>query len=99
LKTLHTQVYDTALCVVCSHFASGESEGDAEKRNADFHEATKRLSFAPAPSAAAAYANLAATATPRVLIDHAAVLWLGDLNYRLRLSDDAARAAIATADW
>jgi hypothetical protein len=90
-------VYDTALCVVCSHFASGEGEGDAEKRNADFHEATKRLSFAPAPSTAAVYANLATT--PRVLSDHAAVLWLGDLNYRLRLSDDAARAAIATADW
>ena len=91
-------MYDTPLCVVCSHFASGEGEMDAEKRNGDFHEAVRKLAFSAARPAGPSSSS---ASPPRVLgaLEHPVVLWLGDLNYRLTAPDDVVRTAIATADW
>ncbi len=39
------RVYDSPLCVVCSHLASGDQEGDELKRNADYADILKRCQF------------------------------------------------------
>ena len=39
------RIYDSPLCVVCSHLASGDQEGDELKRNADYAEVCKRCVF------------------------------------------------------
>jgi hypothetical protein len=39
------RIYDSPLCVVCSHLASGDQEGDELKRNADYAEICKRCVF------------------------------------------------------
>lgn len=40
------RVYDAALVVVCSHLASGDQDGDEQKRNNDVAEIMRRCTFA-----------------------------------------------------
>jgi hypothetical protein len=39
------RVYDSPLCIVCSHLASGDAEGDEAKRNAGAAEILRRCTF------------------------------------------------------
>jgi len=39
------RIFDTPLCIVCSHLASGDAEGDELRRNADAMEILKRCAF------------------------------------------------------
>lgn len=40
-------MYDSGLCFVCAHLASGENEGDELKRNYDYSEIVRRGQFPP----------------------------------------------------
>lgn len=44
------RVYDSGLCFICAHLASGEAEGDELKRNYDYSEIVRRGQF-PADTA------------------------------------------------
>lgn len=39
------RVYDSGLCFICAHLASGEAEGDELKRNYDYSEIVRRGQF------------------------------------------------------
>ena len=39
------RIYDSALCVITSHFASGHREGDELRRNLDYSEIYRRAEF------------------------------------------------------
>ncbi|KAL3153090.1 Heat shock 70 kDa protein A [Trebouxia sp. C0009 RCD-2024] len=41
------RVYDSGICFVCAHMASGENEGDELKRNYDYSEIVRRGQFPP----------------------------------------------------
>lgn len=41
------RVYDSGLCFICAHLASGEAEGDELKRNYDYSEIVRRGQFPP----------------------------------------------------
>ena len=41
------RLYDSGICFVCAHLASGENEGDELKRNYDYSEIVRRGQFPP----------------------------------------------------
>ena len=44
---MRLRVYDSGLCFICAHLASGENEGDELKRNYDYSEIVRRGQFPP----------------------------------------------------
>lgn len=92
------RVYDSALCLVCSHFASGDQDGDELRRNADFADIMKRCVFSndpPAdPAAVAAAGGAGHWGALTAISEHQNVIWMGDLNYRLNAADEEARKLI-----
>eukprot|EP00877_Chromochloris_zofingiensis_P012786 jgi/Chrzof1/7761/Cz02g35230.t1 len=52
--SIRLRVFDAPLCLVCSHLASGDQDGDELKRNADVMEILKRCAFSTDAELAAA---------------------------------------------
>lgn len=104
------RVYDSGVCFVCSHLSSGENEGDELKRNYDYSEIVRRGQFPSDSAVLDPEASLAGTeggpqasgdgrstgqwGGQRGLLDNEHAIWMGDLNYRLTISDDKARSLI-----
>eukprot|EP00898_Chlorokybus_atmophyticus_P006431 jgi/Chlat1/678/Chrsp104S01150 len=82
------RVYSNTFCFVCVHLSSGEGEAVDRRRNSDYSEIMRRTTF-PATASHA----------PVSILDHDTVVWLGDLNYRLNLSDDEIRDGIKHKAW
>ncbi|XP_057825372.2 type I inositol polyphosphate 5-phosphatase 1 isoform X2 [Cryptomeria japonica] len=82
-------IYQTSFCFVCSHLTSGERTGDELRRNSDVLEILRRTHF-PSDSG---------IKLPQTILDHDRVVWFGDLNYRLNMSDDKTRELIAKKGW
>ncbi|XVE83174.1 hypothetical protein DITRI_Ditri16bG0066600 [Diplodiscus trichospermus] len=85
-------LHQTSFCLVCSHLASGEKEGDELKRNADVSEILKGIQFP----------KICKTPKPRVpekIIEHDRVIWLGDLNYRVALSYERTKILLENNNW
>ncbi|KAM7274660.1 hypothetical protein ACFE04_016526 [Oxalis oulophora] len=85
-------LHQTRFCFVCSHLASGEKEGDELKRNADVADILKSTHFQ----------NICKNQNrmaPEKIMDHDRIFWLGDLNYRVALSYNKARALLEENDW
>lgn len=82
-------IYQTLFCFICTHLTSGEKEGDELKRNADVHEILRRTHF-HSPSI---------IGLPKGILDHERIIWLGDLNYRINLSNVEAKALISKKQW
>ncbi|EMD36828.1 hypothetical protein CERSUDRAFT_83851 [Gelatoporia subvermispora B] len=88
----------TVLTFVNSHLAAFDEMW--EKRNADFHDLSKRLLFEPAPpvdsasatSEGAGYVPAAAT-----VFESDALFWMVDLNYRINLPDADIRSLLSSA--
>ncbi|KAL1541751.1 phosphoinositide 5-phosphatase [Salvia divinorum] len=81
-------LHETSFCFVCSHLASGGKEGDERHRNADAAHILSRTIFPPEPL----------QHLPRKILDHE-VIWLGDLNYRIRLPEETTRSFVKNKDW
>lgn len=82
-------IYQTSFCFVCSHLTSGEKEGDELRRNSDVLEILRRTHFP----------NVTGVELPQTILEHDRVIWFGDLNYRLNLSNSKTRELVAMEDW
>ncbi|KAK7277379.1 hypothetical protein RIF29_18530 [Crotalaria pallida] len=82
-------IYQTLFCFICTHLTSGEKEGDEHKRNSDVHEILRRTHFH-----SVSYIGL-----PKRILDHERIIWFGDLNYRINLSNAETRALISKKQW
>ncbi|KAG4391186.1 hypothetical protein GLYMA_05G138100v4 [Glycine max] len=83
------QLHETSFCFVCSHLASGGSEGDEKYRNSNVAEIFSRTSFPRGPL----------LDLPRTILDHDHVIFLGDLNYRISLPEETTRLLVEKRDW
>ncbi|KAL8120663.1 hypothetical protein AgCh_017732 [Apium graveolens] len=87
--SIRFRLHETSFCFVCSHLASGGRVGDEKLRNSNVTDIFSRTSFPRGP-------------TPRMpgkIIDHARVILLGDLNYRISLSDAETRSLVGENEW
>ncbi|CAG7896232.1 unnamed protein product [Brassica rapa] len=85
-------LHQTSFCFVCSHLASGEKEGDEMRRNADVAEILKHTQFPKITKNPSCRA-------PERIVDHARVVWLGDLNYRVALTYEETKVLLEENDW
>lgn len=85
-------LHQTTFCFVCTHLSHGGKEGDESKRNADVLELFKRTRF---PTSTTELEG----GLPKTIDEHDRVIMLGDLNYRLNLSDGEARALVEQKQW
>ncbi|KAL2343548.1 hypothetical protein Fmac_004833 [Flemingia macrophylla] len=83
------QLHETSFCFVCSHLASGGREGDEKNRNSNVAEIFSRTIFPRGPL----------LDLPRTILDHDHVILLGDLNYRISLSEETTRLLVEKHDW
>ncbi|CAN7007178.1 unnamed protein product [Brassica rapa subsp. trilocularis] len=86
--SISMSLHETSLCFVCTHLTSGEREGDEIRRNLDVTEIIKRTRFSRSSK----------DFQPESIMDHDKVIWLGDLNYRLRASSDV-HEQLKNHDW
>ncbi|KAK1262710.1 Type I inositol 1,4,5-trisphosphate 5-phosphatase 2 [Acorus gramineus] len=73
--SISMSLFQTWLCFVCSHLASGQKEGDHQKRNLNVQDIIQRTHF---PSAMG-------SDHPQAILSHDRIFWFGDLNYRLNM--------------
>ncbi|KAI9503124.1 Endonuclease/exonuclease/phosphatase [Coemansia spiralis] len=96
---------DTPLCFVCSHLAHDALQ--MERRNAQFHDICKRLTFGVGDDVAAdplipksfglhGSGNVA-NRQPTVF-DHSYLFWFGDLNYRLAIDTGDIGSVVARGE-
>lgn len=76
--------YDSTFCIINAHFNAHQT--NVQRRNQDYHEIFNRIVF---------YVDNQLFN----ILDHDHIFWLGDLNYRIDLSDNEVRAKIAEKDW
>ncbi|MCO5608551.1 hypothetical protein L7F22_062762 [Adiantum nelumboides] len=84
-------LHETSFCFVCTHLSSGEKDGDELHRNTDVAEILKRTRF---PSTKDSEMDV-----PKTIWGHDRIIWFGDMNYRLNMSDSKARFLVAREDW
>ncbi|XP_057974515.1 type IV inositol polyphosphate 5-phosphatase 3 isoform X3 [Malania oleifera] len=87
--SVRMSIYQTFFCFVCSHLTSGEKDGDENKRNADVHEIHRRTHFR----------SVSNIGLPKRIHDHERIIWLGDLNYRIKMSYEKTRELIHKKEW
>ncbi|XP_068502558.1 type IV inositol polyphosphate 5-phosphatase 3-like isoform X2 [Phaseolus vulgaris] len=87
--SISMSIHQTLFCFICTHLTSGEKEGDELKRNADVHEILRRTQFH----------SLSYIGLPKRILAHERIIWLGDLNYRINLSNVETKALISKKQW
>ncbi|CAM9210740.1 unnamed protein product [Hapterophycus canaliculatus] len=84
---VHLSLYDSTLCFVCAHMAA--KRANIQGRNSDFWSILAKTAFVGDPETAWEFRDLPCEfSRGRVeggvsILDHDAVFWLGDLNYRI----------------
>ncbi|KAJ6851782.1 type I inositol polyphosphate 5-phosphatase 8-like [Iris pallida] len=84
----------TTLCFVCTHLTSGEKDGDELRRNSDVVEILRRTRF---PRSRRLSKNQ--PLSPDTILEHDKIIWLGDLNYRLKTSCGETHELLEKNDW
>ncbi|KNC75860.1 hypothetical protein SARC_11620 [Sphaeroforma arctica JP610] len=88
------RLHDTSFLFINSHLAAHQDM--VERRNQDFDQIQRRLVLPPlAPSVPHETASLDKT----TIHDYDRVVWMGDLNYRIDLSNKKTRTLIDGSDW
>ncbi|RLM85955.1 type I inositol polyphosphate 5-phosphatase 2 isoform X2 [Panicum miliaceum] len=87
--SISMSLFQTRLCFVCSHLASGHKSGDQQKRNADVYEILQRTRFS----------SLCAAGHPQKIPSHDRIFWFGELNCRIDLPDAEVRHLVAMKRW
>ncbi|KAH9329589.1 hypothetical protein KI387_001697, partial [Taxus chinensis] len=88
--SISMSLHHSTFCFVCAHLASGQNQGDLARRNSDVAEILKRTNFPR---------KISTIHSPRTIMGHDEIIWFGDLNYRLSLSEKNARCLIDRKDW
>ncbi|KAL8157661.1 type IV inositol polyphosphate 5-phosphatase 9-like [Apium graveolens] len=83
------RLHETSFCFVCSHLASGGRFGDEKIRNSNVADIFSRTSFPICPT----------LDLPRKILDHDRVIILGDLNYRISLTEHNIRELVDKGEW
>ncbi|XP_047313376.1 type IV inositol polyphosphate 5-phosphatase 7-like isoform X2 [Impatiens glandulifera] len=91
-------VHRTSFCFVCSHLTSGQKEGDELRRNADVSEILRKTRFPQVINMKAAGGDILMK-SPETILEHDRIIWLGDLNYRIALSQRSAKALVEMQNW
>ncbi|KAJ7536943.1 hypothetical protein O6H91_12G089500 [Diphasiastrum complanatum] len=81
-------IHRTSFCFICSHLTAGDKEGNELRRNVDVSDILRRTSFSR--SSKTIWVDL-----PQTILEHDRIIWLGDLNYRLTVSDSETRKLLA----
>ena len=96
--------YETDICFINSHFASGD--GQTQRRNNDYQTVESHMAFTDGPiysfkdyfwyTGAATNPNVSASSTANwwKICDHDVIFWCGDLNYRISEPNERVRKAI-----
>ncbi|CAM8888272.1 unnamed protein product [Rhodiola kirilowii] len=87
--SISMSLFQSRLCFVCSHLASGQKDGDELRRNFDVHEIIRRTQFSTAFD----------SDQLQTIPSHDQIFWFGDLNYRLNMSDAKVRKLVAKKQW
>ncbi|KAI5594523.1 hypothetical protein BDE02_03G078200 [Populus trichocarpa] len=82
-------VFQSRLCLVCSHLTSGQKDGAEQRRNADVCEIIRRTRFS----------SILDTNQAQTIPSHDQIFWFGDLNYRLNMLDTEVRKLVAMKQW
>lgn len=82
----------TSFCFVCCHLTSGQKEGDELRRNADVMEILRKTRFPRVDGSRDEN-------SPQTILEHDRIIWLGDLNYRISLSYQNAKALVEMHNW
>lgn len=106
---IRLRLFDSSFCFVCSHLNAHSQ--NVLRRNQDFAEICRRISFAPLSSSSATSTSSPTIATSNTadpvagsgggitLLEHENLFWFGDLNYRVNLPDMDARACVDLGDF
>ncbi|CAF4551721.1 unnamed protein product [Rotaria sp. Silwood2] len=100
--------YETNICFVNCHFASGD--GQTQRRNEDYQTIESRMGFTDGPTysfkdyirytpttAGSSTPNVQISSTPTrwwKINDHDIVFWFGDMNYRISQTNEQVRKAL-----
>ena len=97
-------LYGSTLCIIGAHLAAGSKGPSA--RNKDTQQILAGLSFPRSSQAAASSSSSEGggdapppPALPSTVDAHDFIIWCGDLNYRLSMKDDDARAIAQAKQW
>ncbi|XP_052187951.1 type IV inositol polyphosphate 5-phosphatase 7-like [Diospyros lotus] len=90
--SISMSLHQTSFCFVCSHLTSGQKDGDELRRNSDVAEILRKTRFPRAQS-------MEGENSPRTILEHDRIIWLGDLNYRIALSYHCAKALVDMRNW
>ncbi|CAI8609460.1 unnamed protein product [Vicia faba] len=82
-------VFQSRMCFVCSHLASGQKDGAEQRRNSDVNEILQRTRFS----------SVFDSDQPRTIPSHDQIFWFGDLNYRINMSDGEVRKLVGLKNW
>ncbi|KAH9769770.1 Type I inositol polyphosphate 5-phosphatase 2 [Citrus sinensis] len=82
-------LFQSRLCLVCSHLTSGQKDGAEQRRNSDVSEIRRRTRFS----------SVFDTDQPQTIPSHDQIFWFGDLNYRLNMMDTEVRELVAQKRW
>jgi len=79
------ELFEESFCFVCTHLAAGQK--DVKARNENYKTILETLTFPVHPSKTAK------------MMDHTKVWWIGDLNYRIDMSNDQVRTNVQRECW
>lgn len=89
---IRLEYHDTSFCFLTAHLAAGHS--NVEERNADYRTIASGLHFQKGKNISSHEYAFVSSSLNFVWFFPSNVIWLGDVNYRLDLDNETARASV-----